>query len=76
MKKKKTQSNIEDNNGIRISYHEKVWDERMKKLIKEIDEKRGDIKRWKDEMNRVKGVAAAIIIIEELLGSILYYFTK
>ena len=38
--KKKVQSNIEDSNGIRISYHEKVCAERMKTLFKAIDEMR------------------------------------
>lgn len=74
--KKKTQSNIEDSNGVRISYHEKVCAERMKTLFKAIDEMRGDIKSLKADMNRGKGAAAIIILIGGLLGSILYYFTK
>ena len=40
MKKKRVQSNIEESNGIRISYHEKVCAERMKTLFKAIDEMR------------------------------------
>ena len=75
-KKKTTNSNIEDANGIRISYHEKVCAERMKTLFKAIDEMRGDIKSLKADMNRGKGAAAIIILIGGLLGSILYYFTK
>ena len=74
--KKKTQSNLEDSNGVRISYHEKVCAERMKTLFKAIDEMRGDIKSLKADMNRGKGAAAIIILIGGLLGSILYYFTK
>jgi len=76
MKKKRVQSNIEESNGIRISYHEKVCAERMKTLFKAIDEMRGDIKSLKADMNRGKGAAAIIILIGGLLGSILYYFTK
>ena len=76
MKKRKAQSNIEDSNGIRISYHEKVCAERMKTLFKAIDEMRGDIKSLKADMNRGKGAAAIIILIGGLLGSIFYYFTK
>ena len=75
-KKKTTNSNIEDANGIRISYHEKVCAERMKTLFKAIDEMRGDIKSLKADMNRGKGAAAIIILIGGLLGSILYYSTK
>ena len=75
-KKKTTTSNIEDANGIRISYHEKVCAERMKTLFKAIDEMRADIKSLKADMNRGKGAATIIILIGGLLGSIFYYFTK
>ena len=76
-KKRKTlKQAVEDNNAIRISYHEKVCAERMKTLFKAIDEMRGDIKSLKADMNRGKGAAAIIILIGGLLGSILYYFTK
>ena len=75
-KKKTTNSNIEDANGIRISYHEKVCAERMKTLFKAIDEMRSDIKSLKASMDRGKGAATIIILIGGLLGSIFYYFTK
>ena len=75
-KKKSIHSNIDDHNGIRISYHEKVCAERMKTLFKAIDEMRVDIKSLKADMNRGKGAAAIIILIGGLLGSIFYYFTK
>jgi len=75
-KRKATNSNVEDQNGIRISYHEKVCAERMKTLFKAIDEMKSDIKSLKADMNRGKGAAAIIILIGGLLGSIFYYFTK
>ena len=76
MRKKKVISNVEDRNGIRISYHEKVCAERMKTLFKAIDEMKKDVKELKADMNRGKGAAAIIILIGGLLGSIFYYFTK
>jgi len=75
-KKDRVHSNVQDHNGIRISYHEKVCAERMKTLFKAIDEMSKDIKSLKSDMNRGKGAAAIIIFIGGLLGSILYYFTK
>tara|TARA_B100000963_G_scaffold15655_2_gene11976 strand:- start:1915 stop:2154 length:240 start_codon:yes stop_codon:yes gene_type:complete len=75
-KKKSTNSNIEDHNGIRISYHEKVCAERMKTLFKAIDEMRKDIKELKTFMNRGKGAAAIIILLGGIIGSIFYYFQK
>tara|TARA_B100000212_G_scaffold133918_1_gene100598 strand:- start:820 stop:1059 length:240 start_codon:yes stop_codon:yes gene_type:complete len=75
-KKRSTNSNVEDHNGIRISYHEKVCAERMKTLFKAIDEMRKDIKELKTFMNRGKGAAAIIILLGGIIGSIFYYFQK
>ncbi len=75
-KRRSTNSNIEDHNGIRISYHEKVCAERMKTLFKAIDEMKKDIKSLKEDMNRGKGAAAIIILIGGLIGSIFYFFQK
>ena len=75
-KRKKSTSNIEDANGIRISYHEKVCAERMKTLFKAIDEMKSDIKSLKEDMNRGKGAAAIIILIGGIIGSIFYLFQK
>ena len=75
-KRKSVLSNVEDHNGIRISYHEKVCAERMKTLFKAIDEMRKDIRELKTYMNVGKGASAIIIFIGGLLGSIFYFFTK
>ena len=75
-KRKASNSNVEDHNGIRISYHEKVCAERMKTLFKHIDEMKSDIKSLKADMNRGKGAVAIIILLGGLIGSIFYYFTK
>ena len=75
-KRKSVLSNVEDHNGIRISYHEKVCAERMKTLFKAIDEMRKDIRELKTFMNVGKGASAIIIFIGGLLGSIFYFFTK
>ena len=56
-KKKITKASVEQANGIRISYHEKVCAERMKTLFKAIDEMRKDIKELKTNMDRGKGAA-------------------
>lgn len=75
-KKKNNLSNLEDHNGIRISYHEKVCQERMKTIFKVLDEMRKDIKELKTNMDRGKGAAAIIILLGGLLGSIIYFFQK
>ena len=75
-KKNTAKASIEEANGIRISYHEKVCAERMKTLFKAIDEMRKDIKELKTNMDRGKGAAAILILIGGLIGSIFYYFQK
>ena len=75
-KKRITKASVEQANGIRISYHEKVCAERMKTLFKAIDEMKKDIRSLKDDMNRGKGAAAIIILIGGLIGSIFYFFQK
>ena len=75
-KRKSIKSSIEDANGIRISYNEKVCAERMKTLFKAIDEMKNDIKSLKSSMDRGKGAAAIIIFIGGLIGSIFYFFQK
>ena len=75
-RKKSIKSNIEDANGIRISYHEKVCAERMKTLFKAIDEMRKDIKELKTFMNKGRGAAAIIVLIGGIIGSIFYFFQK
>ena len=56
MPKKKSSLNnvVETNNGIRISYHEKVCAERMKTLFKKIDEMSTDIRELRADMNKGK----------------------
>ena len=41
---RKSNSNIEDYNGIRLTSHEKVCAERMKTLFKSMDEVKKEIK--------------------------------
>ena len=53
-KKKTLKQNIEDNNSIRISYHEKVCAERMKTLFNRIDEMKKDMKELKEDVSEVK----------------------
>ena len=71
VKRKSLKSAIEDNNSIRISYHEKVCAERMKTLFKAIDEMRKDIKDLRADVNKGKGGVRILLLIAGLVGSIL-----
>jgi len=72
--KKQIREYAEKNNGIRISYHEKVCQERMKTLFKAIDEMRKDIKSLHSDMNKGKGVISFFIIVGGLIGAAIGFF--
>ena len=69
-KLKKELSNVDDRNGLRISYHEKVCAERMKTLFKAIDEMRKDIKDLRQDMNKGKGAVNVLIFLAGLIAAI------
>ena len=73
-KRKSTKSSIEQSNGIRISYHEKVCAERMKTLFKAIDEMRLDIKNLRADMNKGKGAVGFFIVVGGLIATVLGFF--
>ena len=70
-KKKTLKQAVEDNNAIRISYHEKVCAERMKTLFKAIDEMRTDIKELKSAVNKSKGGFRVLLLIGGSIASLL-----
>ena len=72
-RKKSLKQGIEDNNSIRISYHEKVCAERMKTLFKAIDEMRTDIKELKSDVNKSKGGFRVLLLIGGAIASLLGY---
>ena len=72
--KRKTNSNLEDHNGIRLSMHEKVCAERMKTLFKAIDEMRKEVKELRSDMSKGKGAINLLIIIGGLAGVLLGFF--
>ena len=70
-KKKTLKQAVEDNNSIRISYHEKVCAERMKTLFKAIDEMCTDIKELKSDVNKSKGGFRVLLLIGGAIASLL-----
>ena len=81
MPRKKINSNVEDHNGIRISYHEKVCAERMKTLFNKIDNMNkeiktlsGDISELKEYAKKSKGGFKLLIILGSILATLIGYF--
>jgi uncharacterized coiled-coil DUF342 family protein len=80
-KKLSQRSSLEDHNGIRISYHEKVCAERMKTLFNKIDNMNkeiktlsSDINELKEYANKSKGGFKLLIILGSIFATVIGYF--
>ena len=71
---KKSNSNLEDHNGIRLTSHEKVCAERMKTLFKSMDEVKKEIKELRTDMNKGKGAVNVLVFMAGLLAAIIGFF--
>ena len=60
--------------GYRLSSHEKLCAERMKLLLKSIDELRKDVSSLKDSVSKGKGAVAVLIGLGTLVVALLGYF--
>jgi uncharacterized coiled-coil DUF342 family protein len=71
---RKSNSNLEDHNGIRLTSHEKVCAERMKTLFKSMDEVKKEIKELRTDMNKGKGAVNVLVFMAGLLAAIIGFF--
>ena len=71
---RKSNSNFEDHNGIRLTSHEKVCAERMKTLFKSMDEVKKEIKELRADMNKGKGAVNVLVFMAGLLAAIIGFF--
>jgi len=71
---RKSNSNIVDHNGIRLTSHEKICAERMKTLFKSMDEVKKEIKELRADMNKGKGAVNLLLILGGLAGILAGYF--
>ena len=71
---RKSNSNIVDHNGIRLTSHEKICAERMKTLFKSMDEVKKEIKELRADLNKGKGAVNLLLILGGLAGMLAGYF--
>ncbi len=71
---RKSNSNLEDHNGIRLTSHEKVCAERMKTLFKSMDEVKKEIKELRSDMNKGKGAVNVLVFMAGLIAAIVGFF--
>ena len=59
---------------IRLSAHEKLCAERMKQLIKSIDELKKKVSELKEDVSKGKGAVAVLMMLGALVIGVLGYF--
>lgn len=67
-------NNTQNNNGIRLSMHEKICAERMKILFKSMDEVKKEIQELRTDMNKGKGAVNVLIFLAGLIATIVGFF--
>ena len=72
-KKSKPDSYITAGLGVRISSHEKLCAERMKSLIKSIDEISKKVSKLSEEMSQGKGAIKVLMAIGSIVVAVLGY---
>ena len=68
-----TKSLVNAQLGIRLSSHEKLCAERMKYLIKSIDELNKKVSKLSDDVSRGKGSVAVLVALGTIAAAVLGY---
>ena len=74
MVKKSSASIVNASLGIRLSSHEKLCAERMKQLIKSIDELNKKVSKLSDDVSRGKGAVAVLIGVGTIIVACIGFF--
>jgi len=74
MTKKTAASLVNASLGIRVSSHEKLCAERMKQLIKSIDELNKKVSKLSDDVSKGKGAVAVLICLGSIAAACIGFF--
>ena len=74
MVKKTAESLVNASLGIRVSSHEKLCAERMKQLIKSIDELNKKVSKLSDDVSKGKGAVAVLICLGSIAAACIGFF--
>ena len=74
MAKKTSGSLINTSLGIRLSMHEKICSERMKQLVKSIDELNKKVSKLSDDVSTGKGMVKILVFLGTLAAACIGFF--
>ena len=73
-KKNNLNSNVQDHNGIRISYHEKVCAERMSNLITSIQRLEKKVDTLSNSVSKGKGIVSVLVFLGTIVAAAIGFF--
>jgi phage terminase large subunit-like protein len=74
MVKKSSASIVNAALGIRLSSHEKICSERMKQLVKSIDELNRKVSKLSDDVSTGKGMVKILVFLGTLAAACIGFF--
>ena len=74
MPRKTSNSMVNTQLGIRLSSHEKLCAERMKQLLKSVDELNKKVSKLSDEVSTGKGMVKVLVFLGTIAAACLGYF--
>ena len=74
MPKKSVRSIVNTSLGIRLSSHEKLCAERMKQLLKSVDELNKKVSKLSDEVSTGKGMVKVLVFLGTIAAACIGFF--
>ena len=75
MPRKTAKSLVNASLGIRLSSHEKTCSERMKQLVKSIDELNKKVSKLSDDVSTGKGMVKVLVFLGTVVAGAIGYFS-
>ena len=72
--KKSAKSYVQESVGIRLSSHEKLCAERMKKLDESIRELNNEVKQLRQDVSKGKGAVSLLVFLATIMATIIGVF--
>ena len=74
MPKKTAKSYVQESVGIRLSSHEKLCAERMKKLDESIRELNSEVKQLRQDVSKGKGAVSLLVFLATIIATVIGVF--
>ena len=74
MPRKTAKSYVQESVGIRLSSHEKLCAERMKKLDETIRELNNEVKQLRQDVSKGKGAVSLLVFLATIIATVIGVF--